>query len=97
MHSHASLSSCCENPSALDAENKGCCTDQVDWEPSQLDLAFADQSPIEGFSPSGFPVLINQTSNVFVIEEVQRPYVRPPPPIPIVQTRRRALTQVYRC
>ena len=90
-------SSCCKKTAVAESDQKkGCCTNQVDWEPSQLDLAVGDDLVLEGqvsfvFSHASY------VARIPVSSEDLNPYVRPPPQIPIPQSRRRALLQVYRC
>lgn len=93
---HSSPVSCCKKPSANQSKKKDCCTNQVEWEPSQLDLAVSDPFVLEGHVPFVFSV----THVVEVLHNSDRainPYVRPPPLRATPQTRRRALLQVYHC
>ena len=94
---HASAVACCKKPAIAQAEKeKDCCTNQVEWEPSQFDLAICDQLVLEGHIPFVIPAtnavaLLNPSATEI------RPYIRPPPLVPVPQTRRRALLQVYSC
>ncbi|MFK8057901.1 MAG: hypothetical protein AB8F78_17370 [Saprospiraceae bacterium] len=88
---------CCKKPTADEAsKKKDCCTDQVEWEPSQNDLAFSDQLILEAQGSFITPILTG-TLSLLPRGTEMRPYVRPPPRASIPQGRRRALLQVYRC
>lgn len=93
----SSPSTCCNKAEVLQAnEKEDCCTNLVEWEPSQNDLAFSDKNVLEGFSPF-VSTVAHLSVQLIPTGPETLPYVRPPPLVPIPQTRRRALLQVYSC
>jgi len=90
--------SCCTALSVVEHKQKDCCSNEVEWEPSQLDLALGDQIALEGYELPSFKVQF--CSNRILTKSIElSPCARPPPLryVTISQTRRRALLQVYCC
>jgi len=93
---HSSSVSCCKELSANQSKKKDCCTNQIEWKLSQLDLAVSDPLLLEGHVPFVFSVA-HVVEDLHNSDEAINPYVRPPPLRITPQSRRRALLQVYHC